>query len=97
MDYPPSESKIPSRGRMSQVATAVFRVLFMAVLLTGLGMALGLFAGILIQVFRSISGGVDMTVAYRRVAFPVAAVSGVLTLIAGTIVEFRTARRSTRR
>ncbi len=95
---PSSSEPNPSRSaRAFQVAAAIFRVLFMAVLFTGLGMALGLFAGILVQVFRSVSGGVDMTVAYRRIAFPVAATSGILTLIAGVVVEIRTARRPTRK
>ena len=59
-------------------------------------MAFGLLGGIVVQVARSLihrGSTVDMTVAYRFVAIPLAAGCGAAALAFFTILETRTARR----
>ncbi|HEY3929616.1 MAG TPA: hypothetical protein VGL89_14690 [Candidatus Koribacter sp.] len=84
------------RGKASIISVSVVRVIVFTICCAGLGMAFGLFGGILVQVARSLvhrgSAG-DMTVAYRFVGIPLAAVCGVGALIVFTVLETRTARR----
>ncbi len=88
-------ARVHERTSASARAFAVaFRILFVSVLFTGLGMALGLFTGILWQIFRSLSGAVDMTLAYRHVAFPTAVTFGIVALIVESVLEFRTSPRN---
>ena len=67
------------RSRSSIVIGAAVRVLLFAITCTGLGMAVGLFSGIVVQVLRSVGhhGALDMTVAYRYFAIPLAVVLGI--------------------
>ncbi len=83
----------PSSGVYRTVALAC-RLIFISVVFTALGMALGLFGGILWQVLRSISGNVDMTLAYRHVAFPAALAFGVVALTVQVFLELRTSRHN---
>ena len=84
-----------ARSRTSIMLSAAVRTVIFTICCTGLGMAFGLFAGILIQVVRSLSrpGAIDMTVAYRYFGIPLAAVGGVGALVVFSILETRTARR----
>ena len=83
------------RSRTSIVVSAAVRTVIFAICCTGLGMAFGLFTGILVQVVRSLShhGAIDMTVAYRYFGIPLAAAGGVGALIVFAVLETRTARR----
>jgi hypothetical protein len=83
------------RSRLSIVIAAVIRTVVFTVTCTGLGMAIGLFTGILVQVIRSLvhHGAIDMTVAYRIFAIPLAVVCGVSALVVFSVIERRTARR----
>ena len=83
------------RSRISIVIGAAIRVLLFSVTCAGLGMAFGLFGGIVVQVLRSLvhRGPIDMTVAYRYAGIPLAAVAGVGALIVFGVIETRTARR----
>ena len=83
------------RSRTSIVVAAVVRVCIFAITCTGLGMAFGLFAGIVVQVIRSLirRGAIDMTVAYRFYGFPLAALGGLGALVVFSVLETRTARR----
>jgi hypothetical protein len=90
-----ANSAKPQRSRASIVMSAGVRVVIFSVTCTGLGMAVGLFTGILVQVVRSLShrGVIDMTVAYRFFAIPLAVVCGVAALAVFSVIETRTARR----
>ncbi|WP_041856070.1 hypothetical protein [Candidatus Korobacter versatilis] len=84
------------RSAISIVSASVVRTIVFTVTCTGLGMGLGLFAGILVQVVRSLmhrNAPIDMTVAYRFFAFPLAAICGVSALVVFVVLETRTARR----
>ena len=83
------------RSRLSIVIAAALRIVVFTITCTGLGMAIGLFAGILVQVVRSLlhHGAIDMTVAYRIFAFPLAAICCVGGLAGFSVIETRTARR----
>jgi predicted MFS family arabinose efflux permease len=85
----------PRRSRISIVLGTLLRILLFAITCTGLGMAFGLFTGIVVQVVRSLvhRGAIDMTVAYRFYGIPLAAVCGVGALLVFTVIETRTARR----
>jgi hypothetical protein len=85
----------PHRSRASILIATGLRVVLFSITCAGLGMAFGLFAGILVQVARSLMhhGAIDMTVAYRYFAIPLAAVCGVGALVVFSVIETRTARR----
>lgn len=61
----------------------LFRVLLLTILFTGLGMALGLLAGILWNVINATLHHVqpDMTSAYKNIAIPCAIASGSCALL----------------
>jgi hypothetical protein len=84
-----------TRSRTSIVLATAVRIALFAICCAGLGMAVGLFTGIVVQVIRSLSshGAIDMTVAYRYFGIPVAAACGVGALIVFSVLETRTARR----
>jgi len=84
------------RSRSSIVIAAVVRTIIFTITCTGLGMALGLFSGIVVQVIRSLvhrHAPIDMSVAYRYVGFPLAAICGIGAFILFAVLETRTARR----
>ena len=84
------------RSRSSILIASVVRTIIFTITCTGLGMAFGLFSGIVVQVVRSLihrNAPIDMSVAYRFVGFPLAAVCGVGALIVFSVLETRTARR----
>jgi hypothetical protein len=85
----------PRRSRISILLATVLRVVLFAITCTGLGMAFGLFIGIVVQVSRSLlhRGAIDMTVAYRYYGIPLAAACGVGALLVFAVIETRTARR----
>jgi ABC-type sugar transport system permease subunit len=89
-----SQKKV-RRSAISIWISAVVRTIIFTVTCTGLGMAIGLFTGILVQVARSLvhRGAIDMTVAYRYFGFPLAAVGGIGALVIFSLIETRTARR----
>ena len=89
-----SQKKV-RRSAISIWISAVVRTIIFTVTCTGLGMAIGLFTGILVQVVRSLvhRGAIDMTVAYRYFGFPLAAVGGIGALVIFSVIETRTARR----
>lgn len=72
------------------------RVLVVTFLLGLLAFAASLLLGILATVIRGSVQGVhpDMTVAYRHIALPIAAVVTTIALIVNTILEIRTYRQS---
>lgn len=71
------------------------RILLITFLLTLLSLALGLLLGILGIVMVATVRGVapNLTLAYRYVGLPTAAVVGVIALIAVAIIEVRNYRR----
>lgn len=83
------------RSRFSIVFATCIRVLLFSITCAGLGMAFGLFTGILVQVVRSLihRGAIDMTVPYRIFGIPLAAICGVTALVVFSVIESRTARR----
>lgn len=85
----------PRRSRFSILLATVLRIALFAITCTGLGMAFGLFTGIVVQVARSLvhRGAIDMTVAYRYYGIPLAVVCGVGAIVVFTVIETRTARR----
>ena len=85
----------PRRSRASILIATVLRILLFTITCIGLGMAFGLFTGIIVQVVRSLihRGTIDMTVAYRFFGVPLAAVCGVGALAVFSVIETRTARR----
>jgi ABC-type sugar transport system permease subunit len=89
-----SQKKV-RRSAISIWISAVVRTIIFTVTCTGLGMAIGLFTGILVQVARSLvhRGAIDMTVAYRYFGFPLAALGGIGALVIFSVIETRTARR----
>jgi hypothetical protein len=85
----------PRRSRISILFGAGLRIVLFVIICTGLGMAIGLFTGILVQVARSLvhRGAIDMTVAYRYFGFPLAALGGIGALVIFSVIETRTASR----
>jgi hypothetical protein len=85
----------PRRSRLSIWSATALRIVLFSIACTGLGMAVGLFTGILVQVVRSLvhRGAIDMTVAYRFFAFPLAITCGLGALVVFAVIETRTARR----
>jgi hypothetical protein len=85
----------PRRSRTSILLATGLRIVLFSIACAGLGMAIGLFTGILIQVVRSLvhRGAIDMTVAYRFFAIPLAITCGVGALVVFAVIETRTARR----
>ncbi len=89
----------PDRARRSAfsiVISGIVRTIVFTVTCTGLGMAFGLFGGILVQIVRSLMHpkmAIDMSLAYRYGGFPLAAICGVGALIVFAVLETRTARR----
>jgi hypothetical protein len=83
------------RSRVSILVGTGVRIVLFVITCTGLGMAIGLFTGILVQVARSLvhRGAIDMTVAYRFFAIPLAITCGVGALVVFSVIETRTARR----
>jgi hypothetical protein len=83
------------RSRASIVTTAIVRTILFGIACAGLGMAFGLFIGIVLQVIHSLvhRGAIDMTVAYRYFAIPLAVLGGLGALIVFSVLETRTARR----
>ena len=72
-----------------------FRTLFMTLLCTMAGMAIGLFFGIVgTAILNAVRhGGVDMANAYRYVAIPVAITSGACAFLFQVITGIRTSLR----
>ncbi len=93
-----SPAVVPAhRSRSSIVFTSTVRVLFTTLLFTAGGMGAGLFLGILGTVLYGIIRGskLDMSDAYKHVAFPVAMVCGAVGLIGAVILEVRARRTRT--
>jgi hypothetical protein len=86
-------SKAPSR--IGRFFTAIFRILILTGLFAGAGMGLGLFFGI----FGAILYGavqhvhVDMAIAYRDVAIPLAVISALGAFVYNTMATLRRAMR----
>lgn len=89
-------SPIRRPGKLSLALAATARVLFATLLFTAGGMGVGLLLGILVMVVWSAfhGGQVDMRYAYRDVAIPVAALTGIVALIGATYLEVRARRTS---
>lgn len=87
--YMPTYRRQPSKA--SQLAAVVVRVIFITLLFTLIGMGIGLFVGIITAVALAYARNVhpDMQFAYLRVAFPTAAIFGVVTLIYNVVQELR--------
>ncbi len=85
----------PRRSRLSILIATWVRIVLFTITCTGVGMAFGLFTGIIVQVIRSLihHGAIDMTVAYRFFGIPLAVICGVGALIVFSVLETRTARR----
>ncbi len=84
------------RSRASIIVAGCVRTIVFAITCTGLGMGIGLFSGILVQVVRSLmhrASAIDMTVAYRYFAIPLAVLGGTAALVTFAVIETRTARR----
>jgi hypothetical protein len=86
-------SKAPSRA--SRFLTAIFRILFLTVLFAACGMGLGLFFGIIASIIYGAIKHihVDMAMAYRDVAIPLALISGVGSFVYNTMATLRRAMR----
>jgi hypothetical protein len=84
----PAAQTLPAKPRWYLIPV---RVLLVTFLLTLLSFAISLLMGILAMVIRGRVQGVhpDMTLAYRHIALPVAAVVAGVALIATTVVEIR--------
>ena len=84
------------RSRISIIFTSTMRVLFSALLFTAAGMGAGLFLGILGTVIFGLLRGhnVDMTVAYRHIAIPIAIVAGTVALLGAIVLEVRARQRT---
>lgn len=88
----------PVKSRRSNTSIMVgtgVRIALFTICCTGLGMAFGLFTGIVVQVVRSLvhRGPIDMSVAYRFFGFPLAIACGLGALVVFAVIETRTARR----
>jgi hypothetical protein len=82
-------------SRIVRFLTAVFRILILTALFAAAGMGLGLFFGI----FGAVLYGaikhmhVDMTMAYRDVAIPLAVISALGAFVYNTMAALRRAMR----
>ena len=72
-----------------------FRILFLTLLLTGVGMGLGLFTGILMTVVGSLFAHhpVDLTRSYKVFAVPAAVIFGGCTLVFQIVQSVQEAMR----
>ncbi len=88
-------SPAPKPTRVQRAVFASGRVLFLTIIFTGLGMALGLFIGIVSTGLLNASrhGALDMALAYRRVAIPTAIVFGAGALLFQVLAAIRTTLR----
>lgn len=88
--------KTPSRA--GRFFTAVFRILIVTLIFAAFGMGLGLFFGILGTVLYAAIKHihVDMAMAYRDVAIPLALVSALCALVYNTMTTLRRAMRGTK-
>jgi len=86
---------MPRRSRTSILFATGVRIALFTIVGAGVGMGLGLFTGIVVQVIRSLihRGAIDMSVAYRLFAFPLAAACGAGAIVVFSVIETRTARR----
>jgi hypothetical protein len=84
------------RSKISIAFAAIARVLFTTLLFTAGGMGLGLFFGIIGMITYAFfhAGRVDMTRAYRHVAFPTALVVGAVGFCVAVVLEVRSQRTS---
>jgi uncharacterized protein YacL len=89
-------SQAPSRA--GRFFTAVIRILILTVLFAGAGMAIGLFLGILGTVLYGAIKHmqVDMAMAYRDVAIPLAVTSGLCAFVYNAMTTLRRAMRGTK-
>ena len=89
----PATRTLPAKPRWYLIPV---RVLLVTFLLTLLSFAVSLLLGILAIVIRSRSHGIhpNMTLAYRHVALPVAAVVASVALISTTVLEIRSYRQT---
>jgi hypothetical protein len=87
---------VKRRNKISIVFTSIVRVLFTALLFTAGGMGLGLFLGIIgMTGYALLHGGqVDMTHAYKHVAFPTALAMGAVGVCVAIVLEVRAQRTS---
>jgi lipopolysaccharide export LptBFGC system permease protein LptF len=87
---------VKQRSKVSIVFTSTARVVFTTLLFTAGGMGLGLFLGIIgMTVYALFHGGhVDMTQAYKHVAFPVALTVGAIACCGAIVLEVRSRRTS---
>ena len=88
----PATRTLPAKPRWYLIPV---RVLLVTFLLTLLSFAMSLLLGILGIVIRSRVQGIhpNMTLAYRHVALPIAAVAAAVAFIATTILETRSYRQ----
>jgi len=89
----PATRTLPAKPRWYLIPV---RVLLVTFLLTLLSFAASLLLGIIGIVIRSRSQGIhpNMTIAYRHVALPVAAIAAGVALVATTILEIRSYRQT---
>lgn len=87
---------VAQRSKISIAFTATARVLFTTLLFTAGGMGLGLFLGIIGMTVYGLfhAGSVDMTHAYKHVAFPLALVVGAVGFCVAVVLEVRSQRTS---
>ena len=85
------QSSAPLVERKPQLLGVLFRALLITFLATLTGFAVSLLCGIVVVVIvRLFRGGeLDVTVAYRRIAIPTAALTAAIGLVVTLIVEFR--------
>lgn len=81
----------PRPSRFTRFLMTTFRIFFLTLLLTGLGMGLGLFTGIMATVVGSLFAHhpVDLTRSYKLFAVPAAIVFGGCTLVFQVIQAVR--------
>ena len=85
---------VKKRNKVSLAFTSIVRVLFTALLFTAGGMGLGLFLGIIVMTAYALFHGglVDMTHAYKHVAFPTALAMGAVGACVAIVLEVRSWR-----
>ena len=85
----------PRPSRFIRFLMISFRICFVTLLLTGVGMGLGLFVGILTTVIGGAIShhAIDLTRAYKVFAIPSALVFGSCTLVFQTVKSVREAFR----
>lgn len=86
-------SKAPSRA--GRFFTAIFRILILTALFAAVGMGFGLFFGILGTILYGAVKHmhVDMAMAYRDVAIPLAVISALGAFVYNTMATLRRAMR----